>query len=434
MSVSKWVSPSAVASRVDWTACLEPGDRIVCSQMTAEPRALLRSLSHTLAADPLTPRPASVFLGTPFSGEAGDLPAEVSVQVFGGMGSALAIGRRRPLTIMPVNYSASAALFRNRILPVDVVLVSLARDAATGRLHLGASHGHAVEAARAARRVIAEINRQAPCIAGAEWPEDVPLHAVIEVDEPLAGSADFRVGDVERRIAAHVAGCVEDGATLQVGIGSLASALLQGLRGHRRLGVHSGLLTAPLWDLVRTGVVDNAGKGRDVGVSVCSAVFGDAAMYREIGAGAPVRLAPPEITHGCASLGALARFTALNSALEVDLLGQANAEAIGTRYIGGIGGLNDFVRGAAVSEGGRSIIALPSRRRAHGAEAPGIVATLSGPATVSACDADRVVTEHGVAQLRGASRSERASRLIAIAHPDDREALTEAARAGGLLA
>ncbi len=432
MSNSSFVN-SATSVNIDWAALLQPADRIICSQMTAEPRALLRSLCAFLASGDADKRmPTSVFLGTPFSDVCRALPPAVELQVFGGMGAAGAIGRVRPLSVLPVHYSVSAQLFATKVLPVDVVLLSLGCHPATGQLYLGASHGHALAAARQARVVIAEVNRCAPCLPGGELPSDIRIDLKVEIDEPLQECGSFSADGVEQQIAAGVASRVPDGATLQVGIGSLAGALLQGLGSHRRLGVHSGLITPPLWELVRSGVVDNVHKGRDHGVSVCSAVFGDAVLYAEWAACGAVHLAPPEVTHGVTSLGGLQRFTALNSALEVDLLGQVNSESVGSRYIGGVGGLNDFVRGAAASPGGQSIVALPSRRVARGVQAPSVVPDLSGPASIPASDADLFVSEYGVASLRGASRDQRAARLIAIAHPEDREALRAAARDKGL--
>jgi len=361
------------------------------------------------------------------------MPASVSLEVFGGMGSALAMSKQRPLAVYPVNYSRSAALFRDAGLRADVVLVSLARDNTTGRLYQGASHGYVIDAARRARVIIAEINAQAPRVRGGEWPEDLAPACVVESDYPIAESATVRSGDLEERIARHVASRVPDGATIQVGIGGLAGALLQNLAGHRHLGVHSGLLTRPLWALVQSGAADNSRKSSDAGVSICSAVYGDQGMYQAIDANPQVKICPPEISHGIVSLAGLPRFTALNSALEVDLLGQANSESVDGRYIGGVGGLNDFVRGAIASAGGCSIIAMPSRRSRSGALVSSVVKGLSGPATVGASDADLVVTEYGVASLRHASRDERARRMIAIAHPEDRPELEATAKAMRLI-
>jgi acyl-CoA hydrolase len=412
---------------IDWARWIRAADRVVCAQMTGEPRALLADLA--LAAGRGT-RPAAVFLGTPFSNEAAAMPSTVSLEVWGGMGAAAAMMRERSLTVYPVHYSRTPDLFARDGLAADVALVSLARHPGTGRLYLAPAHGHILEAARRARHVIAEINAQAPCVRGAEWPEDLVPVAVVEVSSPLAVAPEPRATAVDQAIATQVADCVPDGASLQVGIGAVATAIVAGLAGRRRMIIRSGLYTDALWSLIKGGAVEPRAAGEPL--VVCSAVYGTRELYAEVHDRPAYRIAPPAVTHGTPALAALPRFTAINGALEVDLLGQVNAESVGGRYLGGIGGLNDFVRGALASPDGTAIVAIPSRRRAGKSEAAGIVAALSGPATIPAADADVFVSEHGVARLRGLSRAGRARALIGIAHPDDRAALGRAAQELGL--
>jgi acyl-CoA hydrolase len=425
------VNPTS-ADTLDWHRILRPGDRVVCSHMTAEPAALLRALAASQAHDGRF----EVFLGVPFSDAASGFAPAATFTTFGAMGSAGALARGRATRISTAHYSQCGDAFASGASAADAVLVSLARDAA-GRLCLGASHGYVLDAARRARVVVAEINALAPAVAGAPWPDEIAIGHRIETSYPLAVAAEPRVSEVERRIAGHVAALVPEGACLQVGIGSLASAVVEGLREHRFLGVHSGMLTPALQALVESGGADNSRKEIDTGVSVTACVYGDAALYAAVHEHPALRLREPRYTHGREVIARLGRFVALNSALEVDLLGQANAEtAIGSdgnvRQVGGVGGLNDFVRGARAAPDGKAIIALPARQPARaGVTGPGaarIVARLSGPATVAAADADIVVTEYGSAHLRHASLGERARRLIAIAHPDDRDALAAAAR------
>jgi acyl-CoA hydrolase len=407
---------------LDWAALVHAGDRVACSHMTAEPVALLRSL----AASGAHGGAYGVQLGVPFSDAAAAFPAATTLTTFGGMGSAGALARQRAVTLSRQHYSQCAQVYASGEAHADVVLVSLAR-AADGQLFLGAAHGFALEAARRGRCVVAEINAQAPAVLGAPWPPEIHIDAAIEIDYPLAVPAASRISEVERQIARHVAPLVGDGACLQVGIGTLPSAVLEGLASHRALGLHSGMLTPALWRLVEAGVIDNSRKAIDAGVSVAGVVFGDAALYAAVDAHPAVRLREPGYTHAPEVIAQIERFFALNSALEVDLRGRMNAETVIAsdglpRAVGGVGGLVDFVRAARHSRQGRTVIALPSRQ-ASGASR--IVAALSGPVTVDAEDADLVVTEHGVAELRGVSASERARRLIAIAHPDDREGLLD---------
>jgi len=413
-----------------WAEILRSGVKLGSSQMTSEPMTLIASLAHALTQASPPPMPESLLIGTPFSTATQALPQDVAIATFGGMGSAAAIARTRALTVYPIHYSASARWSTEYA--ADVVLLGLARDSGSGRLYLGASHGYALDAARGAKIVVAEINARAPCIHGGELPKDLVLTHVVEASYSLVESKQTLAGETERAIAANIAAHVENGAVIQIGIGSLADAVAAGLSGHRKLSIHTGLMTGPLWALVKSGAADNSSRLDYPGMSVISAVYGDAALYRELHLNPAVRMAPPAVSHGANSLAALPRFTAINSGLEVDLYGQINSEMAGGRYIGGIGGLNDFVRGAAASEGGRSIIALPARRHGRSGDIPGIVASLSGPASVSASDADTVITEYGTALLRGASRTQRAQRLIAIAHPEDRPALEVASASLGL--
>jgi acyl-CoA hydrolase len=166
-----------------------------------------------------------------------------------------------------------------------------------GALFLGASHGFVLDAARQARLVVAEVNAAAPAVLGAPWPADIAIGHAVEVDEPIAVAAAPRVSDVERAIAGHVAALVDDGACVQVGIGSLASAVVEGLRGHRFLGIHSGMMTPALQRLVELGAADNSRKEIDAGVSITACVYGDAALYAAAHANPALHLREPRYTH-----------------------------------------------------------------------------------------------------------------------------------------
>ena len=416
---------------LDWAEWLQPGDRIVCSHMSAEPASLLRSLAARLPH----PDPFDIFLGAPFGDAAAAMPQQVRLTTFGAVGAAGAMARHRRLRISPAPYGRSGSLFTEKLEACDVAMVSLAR-AANGRLMLGAAHGYIIEAARRARCVVAEVNSRAPAIPGDVWPDDLPIHAMVEVDEPLPQSPEGRIAAADQLIAQRIAGLLDDGACLQVGIGALASAVLADLRHHKHLGVHSGVWSPSMRTLVESGAIDNNRKTIDAGVSVIGCVFGDAALYAAASADPTLMLRAPHYTHDPAVLARIDGLAAINSALEVDLLGQANAEAVLTadgswRQVGAVGGLNDFIRGARQARNGKAIIALHARAPGHAK--PRIVSRISGPATVAASDADIVVTEFGVAHLRGSSLDERAQRMIAIAHPEDRAALQADAKRLGLI-
>ena len=420
----------ASTQQIDWSRLVLQGDRIVCSHMTSEPVALLRSLADSGVHEGAF----QVFLGVPFSNAGTCFSSRTRFKVFGGMGSAGALARTHTTLVSMQHYSQCQQAFASDAEGVDVVLVGLARST-DGQLHLGAAHGYVLEAARRARCIVAEVNASAPAVCGAPWPTDLDIDVIVETDYPLAQPVVSGISEVERCIAEHVSPLVMPGACLQVGIGSLPSAILECLNLHRHLGLHSGMLTPALWRLIEKGVIDNSAKEIDTGVSVIGCAYGDAPLYAAVHGNTALRLCPPSYTHTAATIAQLTRFTAINSALEVDLLGQMNAEAVLTsggalRQVGGVGGLNDFVRAARHAAYGLAVVALPSRQLTRDGipGAPRIVASLSGPATVAASDADVIVTEYGVAHLRHATLDERARALIAIAHPDDRDALVTAAR------
>lgn len=422
---------------MDWARWLRAGDHLVCSHMSSEPVALLQSLAQSLTeslASSALPLPLHLMLGVPFSDAAQALPSSCEITVYGGMGSASRLAQARPVHLSPLRYGLCAHVYQQGLWPVDVALLSLARKA-DGHLYLGASHGPALAAARRARHVIAEVNAQAPCVAGARWPDDIPLAAVLEVDHPPALLRQSPPSEVEQAIARHVAALVPDGACLQVGIGALPSAMLAALSSHLHLGVHSGMYTDDLQALVDIGAVDHSRKTRDPGVAVVGSVLGSPSLYRSVHQNPGICLRSPDVTHDAAVIASIDDFFSLNSAIEVDLLGNVNAEAVlgqdgRWRHLGGVGGLPDFVRAAQCANRGQSVMALPSRSAGQQSR---IVARLSGPCTVAASDADMICTEYGVARLRHASLDQRVRSMLAIAHPQDRKALAKAAHGLGLV-
>lgn len=396
--------------------------------MSAEPAGLLQSLARAAPAHAL-----HMMLGVPFSLAAAQFPASCTITTYGAMGSAGQLARSRAVRFSPLHYSRAGLVYEQGAWRCDVALVSLAR-ARDGRLYLGAAHGPALAAARRARHVIAEVNAQAPCVACAAWPHDIAVSAMVEVDHAPAPQGEATPGAIEHAIGRQVAALVPDGACLQVGIGSLPSATLAALHSQQHLGVHSGMWSDQLQALFEAGVIDHSRKTRDAGVAVVGAVLGSDALYRVADGNPAICLREPGYTHDAAVVASIDDFFSLNSAVEVDLLGNVNAEAlVGTdgrwRHVGGVGGLPDFVRAARLACRGQSVIALPSRTPHR---QPRIVTRLSGPCTLAASDTDLVVTEHGVARLRDASLDQRVQRMLAIADPADRDTLAAGARAMGL--
>ncbi|KAA9166003.1 acetyl-CoA hydrolase/transferase family protein [Amycolatopsis acidicola] len=400
---------------LDLAEFVRPGDTIVWGQACGEPL----TLTEQLAAHREQLGPVRCFLGIPASGtiqpEHGDHLSFVS---YCGSGGNRALYRAGALDVVPVHYSTLPQLLSAGSLRADVVLLQLSPADETGRYSLALADDYVSAAIATARVVIAEINDRAPRTSGRRLRED-ELDVVVHTSRPPAEVAPRRAGDVTRRIAANVAGLIDDGATLQFGIGALPEAVLAELVDRRDLGVHSGLLNDAVADLMEAGVITNARKSLDRGHAVAGLLMGTRRLFDFADRNPAVVLRETAYTHDPEVLAAQDRLVAINSALEVDLSGQVNAEVAGADYVGAVGGAADFLRGAARSRGGVPVVALP----ATAGDASRIVASLSGPVSTARSDAGFVVTEFGVADLRGQSLRVRQERLLAIAHPGHRQAL-----------
>jgi 4-hydroxybutyrate CoA-transferase len=280
-------------------------------------------------------------------------------------------------------------------------------------------------AARRAPLVIAQVNPRMPRTLGNAFLHRSQVDCFVEVEQPLAEYPPTVGGEVERRIAARVAELVPDGATIQVGIGGIPQAVMEALAGKRDLGVHS-LLVDHMLPLLESGAINNSRKRLHRGRMDVGEIMGTARLFAWVHENPAVNMEPSDVVHDPEVVGALGDFVSVNSALEVDLLGQVNAESVGGRQVAGIGGQFDFVLGAARAAGGRAIIALPATGR-DGAVSR-IVPALGAGARVTSPRflADYVVTEYGVAALRGKSDASRARELARVAHPAWRDQLAAA--------
>lgn len=415
-------------SAPDIARWLRPGDAVVLGEAASEPQLLASALR---AAQPAV-GPLTLFLGVTLADGFGpDAHPDLRFASFGAMGRNAALSRAGRLDVVASHYSQLPSLFDAGLLRADVVLVQLSRAEGQSGYSLGPTHDYLVNAARRARVVIAEVNALAPWTHGAPWPDDLRIDAIVHSERALPEWPAVRIGEVERRIAAHAIGFIGDGATLEVGLGNAPEAVAAALAGHRHLGVHSGLITDTLLPLVDCGAIDNSRKPLDAGVSVAGQLFGTSALYRRAHCNPAFAVRPPSHTHDIRVLAALPAYTAINSALEVDLVGQVNAELAGRSYLGGVGGQVDFVRGAMLSRGGCSLTVLPSTAR--DGKASRIVARAPSRVTTAQSDVDVVVTEWGAAHLRGQTLRERVRRMLAIADPGFRDELEREARESGLL-
>lgn len=311
----------------------------------------------------------------------------------------------------------------------DAVLVQTAPPTPDGRLSLGVSTSYPLGLARSSPLVLAEVNRRMPRTLGDSTIELERVGAWVETDRALVPYPAAPAGDVERRVAAHVAELIPDGATIQVGIGSIPEAIVAGLGSHRDLGIHSLLVDAML-PLVERGVITNARNTRHPGCMTLGEIMGTEPLFRFAHENRAIHMEPSSSIHDARVTARLERFVSINSAIEVDLTGQVNAESLGDRQVAGVGGQFDFVEGAYWAPGGRSVIALPATGR--GGEVSRIVARLPAGAKVTTPRylTDCVATEFGRADLRGLSANQRARALVRLAHPGFREALEREWREG----
>lgn len=319
-------------------------------------------------------------------------------------------------------------LLRRRLIRVDVALVQVSPPDANGYMSLGVSVDITRVATECARKVIAQVNPRMPRVLGDSFLHVSDVDCLVYRDEPLLEFKADVPGEIARRIGDYVARIVQDGDTIQVGYGSLPNAILASLGDKRHLGAHTELMTDGLAGLMRLGVLDNSRKSLNRGKTVASFCMGTAETYGFLGDNPSVEFRPIDYTNDPVVIAANDNMVAINSALAVDLTGQATAESLGRLFYSGVGGQADFMRGAVLSSGGRSIVVLPSTS-ADG-KSSRIVPFLPEGAgiTLTRGDAHYVVTEYGIAYLHGRNVRERALELIGIAHPDFRERLVEQAR------
>jgi len=329
---------------------------------------------------------------------------------------------------VPIFLSDIPLLFSRGILPLDAAFINVSPPDAHGFCSLGTSVDAALAAVRSATTVIAQLNPSMPRTLGDSFVHVDQIDLAVETDQLPYEHPVAPISDVERQIGANVAELVPDGATLQLGIGAIPAAVGEALRGKRDLGVHTELFTDTVVDLVECGALTGAAKEINRGKIVSAFVLGTRRLYDFIDDNPMIEMRPVDYTNDTAVIRRLRRMVAVNSAIEIDLSGQVVADSIGRRLYSGVGGQMDFIRGAALAEEGRAIIALPST--AAGGSASRIVASLREGAGVVTTRAHvrTVVTEWGVAELFGRSLAERARALIAIAHPDFRDELRAAAR------
>lgn len=422
------MSVEGLPTTLDLATIVRPGDTLTWGQACSEPRALTRLLVEQ--ADRIGG--LRCFVGIPAESEltADGVPDGLAVHSYCGSGSNAALYDAGRLEIWPVPYSTLPSLLSTGSLRADVVLVQVSPPDDDGLCSLGLGDDYFSASIDTARAVIGEINEHVPFTPGARTIAIDRFAAVIGSSRMPAQMPTPALSAQAKSVARRVATLVPDEATLQFGIGALPEAVLAELFDRRDLGIHSGIINDTAVKLIRAGVATGAAKTLDRGMAVGGLFGASAEVFAWAHRNPAVRLRPTAYTHDPRVLAGSRQLIAINAAIEVDLTGQVNAEAIGRRYVGAVGGAGDFLTGAHRSHGGVPIIALPSTARG----ASRIVNQLSGPVSTPRSQPIVVVTEHGVADLRSATLDQRVERMLAIADPAHRGELeAQATRLEGSL-
>ena len=329
-------------------------------------------------------------------------------------------------SLIPGFLSDLPALIRRKEIPIDVACINCSLPDENGYCSYNISADLAQPAVEAARVVIAQVNKSIPYLYGTAMIHESEITAAVECDDPPVDMQFGAPTEIEAAIGAHIAEEIPDGATLQIGVGGIPNATLNGLKDHKHLGLHTEAMTDGVFRLMQSGVIDNSMKKYEPGRSVASLALGSRQMYEFIDHTRDCVFFDVGVTNDPSLIRQNPKAVAINSAIEVDLTGQICADSIGEMIFSSVGGQHDFMYGASLSEGGKTFIAMPARTAKGRGK---IVANLAPGAVVvtTRFQTQYVVTEYGCVYLRNKDLAQRAKALISIAHPDDREALERAA-------
>ncbi|MGB9902549.1 GNAT family N-acetyltransferase [Methanothrix sp.] len=415
---------------------IHPGDRIFIGTGCAEPQHLVRSLIDYVSRYPTAFFDAEVIhvstLGVaPYTDEKFKLNFRLD-SFFIGESTRDPINRA-DADYTPIFLSALPELFRNGTINVDMALIQATPPDENGDMSLGISVDIIKAVIENASSVAVQVNPQMPYVHGDTLINIKDVDYVVYHDEPLLEYVESVPTELAQQIGKYVARIVEDGSTIQVGYGSIPNAVLSNLRDKKHLGVHTELLTDGIVELMKSGAVDNSMKTLDTGKTVATFCMARRETYRYLDRNPDIEFKQIDYTNNPLIIAKQRNMVAINSALEIDLTGQATAESLGGTLYSGIGGQADFMRGAAMAPGGKTILALPST--AKDGSVSRIVPCLRGCAgvTLTRGDIRYVVTEHGIAYLHGRNLRERAMALIAVAHPKFRAWLIEEAKRMNIL-
>ena len=327
---------------------------------------------------------------------------------------------------IPIFLSEIHLLIRKNILPIDVAFIQVSPPDKHGYCSLGVSVDITLPAVQTAKKVIAQINPQVPRTHGDGIIHISRIYTAIELDEPIFAPQIAEPSEIEQRIGRHVAGLIEDGATLQMGIGGIPNVVLANLMNHKRLGIHTEMLSDGVLPLIEKGVITGEEKEIKTGKLVTCFALGSQKLYNFVDDNPTVHFKEAGYTNDSAIIRQNPKVTAINSAIEIDLTGQVCADTIGKYQYSGVGGQMDFIRGASLSEGGKAIFAMPSITNKGFSKIVPYLKEGAGVTTTRA-HVHYIATEYGIINLYGQNLKQRAKALISIAHPDHREQLEKEA-------
>ena len=406
---------------------IKSGDRVAFSQMAGEPTVLVDAMVENAAAyrnvtvSHMTTTSAGLYTSQEYKENfrwegwfAGPTTKQCLEQGYGDF--------------LPVYFHEMPRMMRNGYFPIDVFMAMVSPPDENGYCSLGVTVDYAYQGIKSGKIVLAEVNDQMPVTFGDTLIHVSELDKMVLTSRPLYELPLPKIGPVEEAIGKNCATLIEDGSTLQLGIGAIPDALLSQLKDKKHLGIHSGMISDGVVDLVEAGVIDCTEKSIDKGKMIVAVLMGTKRLYDFVNKNPMLEMRTADYVHSQAVISQNSKFVAINSCIQVDFMGQVVSDCMGTKQFSGVGGQVDFMRGAteALDGKGKAIIAMPSAAiKKDGTIISKIVPYIDHGAavTVSRYDVDYIVTEYGIARLKGKNLKDRARQLISIAHPNVREEL-----------
>ncbi|WP_123052869.1 acetyl-CoA hydrolase/transferase C-terminal domain-containing protein [Clostridium sp. JN-1] len=413
---SKLVSPKEAVSKI------KSNDRVVVGHAVGEPSTLIDALVENKENYENVEIVHMVAMGKGEYAKEGMEKYFKHNSLFVGASTRNAVNSGRA-DYTPCFFYEVPRLFKEGYMKVDAALIQVSKPDEHGYCSFGVSNDYTKPAADCAKIVIAEVNENMPRTMGDSFIHVSDIDYIVETSHPIIELKQPKIGEVEKAIGKYCASLIEDGSTLQLGIGAIPDAVLLFLNDKKDLGIHSEMISDGVVELVKSGVITNRRKTLHPGKIVVTFLMGTKKLYDFVNNNPMVEMYPVSYVNNPTVIAQNYKMVSINSCVQVDLMGQVCSESIGMKQISGVGGQIDFVRGASMAQDGKSIIAIPST--AAKGKVSRIVPFLDHGAavTTSRNDVDYVVTEYGIARLKGKTLKERAKVLISIAHPDFREGL-----------